>query len=133
MYFFFTTSNRSDSVAKKIKTFFKKLAIFLKKLAVFFENDLIFLRNTLVFEHVVFIYVRISLYNCIGLWICTYVKECVLLDERNTCSLHQTDRTVWHFSKISLHKSRPHQHMRKSKFRQWQKRSRRFLKSSPSF
>lgn len=76
------------AVAKKIKTFFKKLAIFLKKLAVFFENDLIFLRNTLVFEHVVFIYVRISLYNCIGLWICTYVKECVLLDERNTCSLH---------------------------------------------
>ena len=74
--------------AKKIKTFLKKLAIFLKKLAGFFENDLIFLRNTLVFEHVVFIYVRISLYNCIGLWICTYVKECVLLDERNTCSLH---------------------------------------------
>ena len=71
------------AVAKKIKTFFKKLAIFLKKLAVFFENDLIFLRNTLVFEHVVFIYVRISLYNCIGLWICTYVKECVLL-ERET-------------------------------------------------
>ena len=35
---------------------------------------------------------------------------------RITCtffSLHQTDRTVWHFSKISLHKSRPHQHMRK--------------------
>lgn len=63
-------------------------AIFFNKLAVFFENDLIFLRNTLVFEHVVFIYVRISLYNCIGLWICTYVKECVLLDERNTCSLH---------------------------------------------
>ena len=28
-------------------------------------------------------------------------------------SLHQTDRTVCHFSKISLHKSRPHQHMRK--------------------
>ena len=35
---------------------------------------------------------------------------------RITCiffSPHQTDRTVWHFSKISLHKSRPHQHMRK--------------------